>query len=111
MSLTYLNESNEAGSFRAVFGRPRNRATILRAKEASNKSSSHNRLAMRHTHSFAASSIKRFESVKLRRKRCLVKVNGIFTSSVDLMRTPVSSSRLDQFLADTLWLLVYLTFN
>lgn len=80
------------------FGRHRHSATILRAKAASNKSSSHNRAAMRHPRGSSASSIKRFESVKVRRKRCLVKVNGIFTSSMDLMRTPVSSSSLDQFL-------------
>lgn len=42
------------------------------------RSSSHNRLAVHHKPASAASAIKRFESVKLRRKRCLRKVNGIF---------------------------------
>lgn len=97
-SLSYLRRI-KGGCFNAAFGRPCNGASILGAVAASNRSSSHNRPAMHHTRRSAASSIKRFESLKLRRKRCLVRYNGIFTSSVELMGTPAPSSSLDQFFA------------
>lgn len=74
--------------------RVRDGATILRAEAASNRSSSHDRPAMRHSATLLPAPLKDF-NLKLRRKRCLLEVNGIFTSSVDLMMTPVSSSSLD----------------
>lgn len=46
--------------------------------QLSNRSSSHNRPALRHKPASAASTIKRFESLKLRRTRSLRKADGIF---------------------------------
>lgn len=78
--------------------------------QLSNRSSSHNRAALHHKPASAASTIKRFESLKGERD-AWEKLMEFLTNSVEVMRTLANSSPGINFFTDILWLLVCSTFT